>query len=349
MDIRAGDTVKFLDDVGGGVVSRVKGNIVFVEDSDGFEIPVQASNLVLVKSGVEEEHVSTRAEIIEAPKRSNALDNKGKEVAHSTETGILVNEFKPLFFLGFLKCSNPSENLLVDVHVVNDTGYSCAYLISKFRGDGLLDLLYQGVINPGSNILVDTLSTLELDIILQAQLLFFKNGTPFKMINSHTSNIRVNPRRFYQDNSFTSSKYFGWPSLLLPLIKNELAEKLVQLALIANNSSLQATKPREVEKSSKRETTNELVEVDLHVHEIVDNYQQLTKNEIFNIQLDRFHSVMESYKGQKGAKIVFIHGVGNGVLKAEISRQLQKKFPGAYFQDASFREYGYGATLVIIK
>ena len=51
----------------------------------------------------------------------------------------------------------------------------------------------------------------------------------------------------------------------------------------------------------------------------------------------------------KNKKIVFIHGKGNGVLKNEIIKAIKSKYKQSYFQDASFQEYGYGATMVIIK
>jgi dsDNA-specific endonuclease/ATPase MutS2 len=47
--------------------------------------------------------------------------------------------------------------------------------------------------------------------------------------------------------------------------------------------------------------------------------------------------------------VVFIHGVGNGTLKLEIRRELEKKDKILTFQDASFKEYGYGATMVNLK
>ena len=50
----------------------------------------------------------------------------------------------------------------------------------------------------------------------------------------------------------------------------------------------------------------------------------------------------------KGQKIVFIHGRGEGVLKAEIEKMLRHDFPTCSYQDASFREYGFGATMVVI-
>ncbi len=98
---------------------------------------------------------------------------------------------------------------------------------------------------------------------------------------------------------------------------------------------------------AKRKSTPELEEVDLHIDELVDTTAGLSNSDIIQIQMDKFHFVMESNAKNKGRKIVFIHGVGNGVLKNEIRKQLERKYK-VYYQDASFREYGYGATMVII-
>lgn len=58
---------------------------------------------------------------------------------------------------------------------------------------------------------------------------------------------------------------------------------------------------------------------------------------------------MEEYRNKTGQKIVFIHGKGEGVLRKEIEKQLKTKYRQHYFQDASFREYGFGATMVTIR
>ena len=50
----------------------------------------------------------------------------------------------------------------------------------------------------------------------------------------------------------------------------------------------------------------------------------------------------------KGKKIVFIHGKGEGVLRKNILQELKYRYKGCVWQDASFREYGFGATLVKI-
>jgi dsDNA-specific endonuclease/ATPase MutS2 len=65
--------------------------------------------------------------------------------------------------------------------------------------------------------------------------------------------------------------------------------------------------------------------------------------------MDTFHKILDENKTRKGQKIVFIHGKGEGVLRSEIEKQLRTRYKTYYFQDASFREYGFGATMVTIK
>ena len=50
----------------------------------------------------------------------------------------------------------------------------------------------------------------------------------------------------------------------------------------------------------------------------------------------------------KGKKIVFIHGKGEGVLRQAIIHELNYRYKKYSYQDASFQEYGYGATQVTI-
>ena len=46
MIFKKDDRVKFLNDVGGGVVTRVDNKIVYVENQDGFEVPAMISQLL---------------------------------------------------------------------------------------------------------------------------------------------------------------------------------------------------------------------------------------------------------------------------------------------------------------
>ena len=41
-----GDKVKFLNSVGGGIVKKIQGDLVYVEDDTGFDMPMQPSELI---------------------------------------------------------------------------------------------------------------------------------------------------------------------------------------------------------------------------------------------------------------------------------------------------------------
>ena len=62
-----------------------------------------------------------------------------------------------------------------------------------------------------------------------------------------------------------------------------------------------------------------------------------------------FRRTLEEYKKNKGQKLIFIHGKGEGVLRRAIVHELNYRYKQYPYQDASFREYGYGATQVTIK
>ena len=87
----------------------------------------------------------------------------------------------------------------------------------------------------------------------------------------------------------------------------------------------------------------------MHIEELVDSWSNLSPGEILNIQLARFETALQGGIKSNTKKMVFIHGVGNGKLKFEIHKLLDSRFAGLKYQDASFKEYGFGATLVYIK
>ena len=66
------------------------------------------------------------------------------------------------------------------------------------------------------------------------------------------------------------------------------------------------------------------------------------------LQLDTVEKTMKAHSRRIGRKIVFIHGKGEGVLRDAVWKLLRKQYPKAELQDASFQEYGFGATLVTV-
>lgn len=90
------------------------------------------------------------------------------------------------------------------------------------------------------------------------------------------------------------------------------------------------------------------IEVDLHIHELVDRHERMTNSEIVAIQLEHFERMLRNAESKKQQRIVFIHGVGQGVLRAEIRKMLREYYPHCEFLDAPYHIYGFGATEVRI-
>ncbi|MFZ6052245.1 Smr/MutS family protein [Halocola ammonii] len=93
----------------------------------------------------------------------------------------------------------------------------------------------------------------------------------------------------------------------------------------------------------------EFMEVDLHIHEIREQSSGMSNSEIVQIQMDHFNRMMRMAKQKRLDRIIFIHGVGKGVLRMEIRNALANYFPECTFHDAPYTEYGYGATEVILR
>jgi hypothetical protein len=101
-------------------------------------------------------------------------------------------------------------------------------------------------------------------------------------------------------------------------------------------------------KNREESRKKDWIEVDLHIHELVDRHENMANSEIISIQLEHFERMLRNSEVNKVDRIIFIHGVGQGVLRAEIRKLLNQYYPHCEFLDAPYHIYGYGATEVRI-
>lgn len=100
-------------------------------------------------------------------------------------------------------------------------------------------------------------------------------------------------------------------------------------------------------KEEAEEKRDEMEVVDLHAEEVLGSTEGLSSGEIITAQLARFTFTLDTLvSSKKRGKIVFIHGVGKGKLKFEMLKILKTDYKKMDYQDASFKEYGYGAIIV---
>ncbi|MHC5201791.1 DNA mismatch repair protein MutS [Myroides sp. LJL119] len=100
------------------------------------------------------------------------------------------------------------------------------------------------------------------------------------------------------------------------------------------------------EKRSKKDEF--VLEVDLHIEKLTKDYARMEKYDMLTLQLDCARGQLEFAIKNRIPRIVFIHGVGEGVLKAELEF-LFSRYTEVVAEDANYQKYGLGATQVYIK
>ena len=108
-------------------------------------------------------------------------------------------------------------------------------------------------------------------------------------------------------------------------------------------------KVTEAKKQSKPDRSDNMLEIDLHATELLDTTAGMGASDIKEYQLDIFRRTMKEHLKDKGLRIVFIHGNGDGVLRRAILNELRRDYSRCQWQDASFQQYGFGATMVTIR
>ena len=75
--------------------------------------------------------------------------------------------------------------------------------------------------------------------------------------------------------------------------------------------------------SSRQKPTKGIIEVDLHI-EAIPGGCRVAKDQRLQFQMDTFNRIIREHMPHKGLKISFIHGVGDGILKAAIRKELDE-------------------------
>ncbi|SFW49295.1 hypothetical protein SAMN02927921_01890 [Sinomicrobium oceani] len=104
-------------------------------------------------------------------------------------------------------------------------------------------------------------------------------------------------------------------------------------------------KPGTVVKPKERNAPK--MEVDLHIHKLVPSTRGMTNHDMLTLQLDTARRQLEFAIRKRIQKVVFIHGVGEGVLKLELE-YLFGRYENIRFYDADYQKYGLGATEVYV-
>ncbi|MBR9853031.1 MAG: DNA mismatch repair protein MutS [Algicola sp.] len=122
---------------------------------------------------------------------------------------------------------------------------------------------------------------------------------------------------------------------------------------VSNFEAAQVKKQKELPQKRKtsavkpKERSAPKMEVDLHIHQLVKSSKGMSNYDMLNIQLETAKRQLDFAIRKRIQKVVFIHGVGEGVLKEEL-QYLFNRYDNLKFYDADYQKYGLGATEVYI-
>ncbi len=380
--MRIGDKVRFLNQTGGGIVVGFgKKGWATVQDEDGFEFPIPEKECVVIEENVVakedvkiqtkdgdklniavvytkngKEYICTLANECNytlfvtytnclKEEKSSALPNENFVTAFSGE--VLPYERKVLFHFGHDHINKYSKRIILRAIPFKPSNMKLkGEVVHKIKP--IIELEY--ILDP-TNLLKESM--------FRPNDYIKENGYVISVINESARNqpivaeIKGKDIRTALKEKFEGEKAVGnirqpASNHQLPTSKNGAPDKAFVGGKWINlpGSGLQ----REWLQETALIKTNiqGVMEVDLHASALLDTTIGMDNTAILKYQLEKFNEAMAAILHKKGGKIVFIHGKGDGVLRKAILAELKNKYSRCKWQDASFKEYGYGATMVTI-
>jgi len=333
MKVKVGDVVRYLNEVGGGRVCRIiDSKLVEIQDDDGFEVPVLANELVVVESAVE-------------PVQNTITPNV---IMPEQEPTIIEGNDKPSFYIAFVP-NNLKKNYF-DFYIINDSNLYATYVCANNSLESAI-LIEQGVVEPNSKIFVKQFSIDDINELesINVQLLLFSRSH-YKLSTPIEIDYKVPQTKFYKEGSFHENDFFDENAIVFTMFEQNEDIKSLSVDDIEKVKQIKdfGEKKKRV-RISPAVDVKETREVDLHIHEIIDDESGLDAAAKLDLQLQEFQIQLSKAIQDGISKIVFIHGVGTGVLKSKIISILNNDYSHLMYQDASFQKYKFGATLIYLK
>lgn len=352
-----GDTIRYLNSTGGGIIRRIDGQTAYVEETDGFETPVLLRECVVVLAQGDE-RARQAADTVKTRRES---PEKEKEAEKRPAAGAFKLVNSPL---NLTLAYDPREvkhlnTTTFDTYLINDSEYSLllAYMTRADKDSGWVTR-WTGVVEAGMQEWLGEFTGADLNsmarIAVQYVAFVPAGNTEFALKAPMAMETRLDLTKFYKLHCFRDSVYFDTPVMEIELVKNDVPRRQISFQSLPEDLGQKDREPERPRSRpvSRRETArkkDEPIVVDLHAGELLDTTAGMSNSDILNLQIDTFRRAMDQNLRNHGQKIVFIHGKGEGVLRAALVKELGHRYKGHDVQDASFREYGYGATQVTIK
>ncbi len=364
--MKIGDKVRFLSETGGGTVTGFQGkDIVLVEDEDGFAIPMPVKECVAIETDSYNftHDVPEKGSTSKPKQTKTAPDVETKDDVRPVSTykaqersGGDVLNVSLAYVPVDVKCISSTN---FEAYLVNDSNYLLYFTYSSAENSSW-NVRCHGMIEPNSKFMMEEFDRQQLNDMERVcvQLIALKDDKGFLLKPAISVELRIDTVKFYKLHTFCENIFFDMPALIYPIAQNDVAAfhssfnaNTIRKALLKDKQQDNNAQAREQHKhnDNHKKSQRDIVEVDLHASELLETTAGMSNGDIIEHQLGVVRKTMEQYRKCRGQKIVFIHGKGNGTLRQNVLKLLQHNYKSCDVQDASFQEYGYGATQVTIR
>jgi hypothetical protein len=352
MKFKIGDKVNFLNENGGGIVVKIIDNrLVQIETEDGFEMPVLATELI--KDHRAEPAQEDFSFLSRTPETTNTQE-KEEEPDNISEINPWGNirEEKGIY-LAF----EPHERQWVltgdlDVHLINHTSNEILYSLFMKIDDHIEGIDFNSVPSD-SKITIASIGRDEIENWINGYVqILFHNDLPSKVYYPLHSEIDLKINRFFKEGSYRSNTLTNGKAIIVNISPEAGLEIVTQNTDDRKyGSKTKAGLAEPVKDKPLIDKHNQGIGeaiVDLHIGELLDNILGLSSHDMLNTQIDYFKKTLESAMKNDYSKVTYIHGVGNGVLKNNIIKELEN-YTNTENQMASISKFGVGAIDVMIS
>lgn len=348
MKFKTGDKVKFLNETGGGIVSKiVSGSLVYVTTEDGFDLPVSTSDIIKINPETRAEKMFDQDFDIK-PGTSSAAPVTDPAPA---KTRVRKSAEEPAgYYLAFVPADQQwfiSGN--IEVRLINHTDHDILYNFLLRDEEGEYFGFDYGSVEAGSSSEIDSIEREALpgwtDGIVQ--IIPHSEEEAFLPLQC---GFHIKAGKFSSEGSYQDSGLFNDKAIVFRLAEAKMARKVSGKKDVVKEEEpveIKASLQKKETLIGKHATGPHAAVVDLHIGELVDNIAGMNSHDMFLLQMNYFERALNSAMENNFKKITFIHGVGNGVLKNAIIERL-KDFEGTENKQASLAEYGNGALDVIV-
>ena len=245
-NIKVGDTIRYLNASGGGVVKRIERGVAWVEGPDGFELPTPIHECVVVDSrdtfvpAYKPPVVKRQEPAVQPPAKP---DKSSTPTATPATPEVVDSADQDLSFVAPLSKGpwfdrSGGEQLQVHVaylpvsyehfgqspyetYLINESNYHLLFTYSTTTSAGGYKLRSAGVLEPDMRVLVEEFDASEINdhAVSHFQFIAYKPERTYRSMPPVERQVRIDVVKLVKRHSFRENPFFDEDALVIPVLE----------------------------------------------------------------------------------------------------------------------------------